>query len=234
MTGARRALVVLVLLLAGMGPGHAHGFLLIDVTVVTTNGNETVIDLVTDRAEAGLALVRAGRLDASLGPASGDEDADALTEEELRYAASLTPLLEDKRRIYEGALKTGLSWPACHNLGLIYLKMSDQELAPRVRTILLKKAVQNLTYAAHRNPLMAELWYHLAVAQQRLGNVLESLHAFDYAAKATGPRLQHDVARYRLCSFVSCCSRRYAGCGGGCIHMATAGKQQRKSNSGAQ
>ena len=118
--------------------------------------------------------------------ASGDEDADALTEEELRYAASLTPLLEDKRRIYEGALKTGLSWPACHNLGLIYLKMSDQELAPRVRTILLKKAVQNLTYAAHRNPLMAELWYHLAVAQQRLGNTLESLHAFDYAAKATG------------------------------------------------
>lgn len=77
MTGARRALVVLVLLLAGMGPGHAHGFLLIDVTVVTTNGNETVIDLVTDRAEAGLALVRAGRLDASLGPASGDEDTDA-------------------------------------------------------------------------------------------------------------------------------------------------------------
>jgi tetratricopeptide (TPR) repeat protein len=118
--------------------------------------------------------------------ASGTEDADALTEEELRYAASLTPLLEDKRRIYEGALKTGLSWPACHNLGLIYLKMSDQELTPRVRTVLLKKAVKNLTFAAHRNPLVAELWYHLAIGQQRLNNTLESLHAFDYAVKATG------------------------------------------------
>ncbi len=118
--------------------------------------------------------------------ADGTEDADALTEEELRYAASLTPLLEDKRRIYEGALQRGLSWPVCHNLGLIYLKMSDQELTSRVRTVLLKKAVKNLTYAAHRNPLSAELWYHLAIGQQRLGNTLESLYAFDYAVKATG------------------------------------------------
>ncbi len=126
--------------------------------------------------------------------AAGAEDANALTEEELRYAASLTPLLEDKRRIYEGALQTGLSWPACHNLGLIYLKMANQELTPRVRTILLKKAVTNLTYAAHRNPLDAELWYHLAIGQQRLGNTLESLHAFDYAAKATGkPELMRQL-----------------------------------------
>ncbi len=126
--------------------------------------------------------------------AQGTEDADVLTEEELRYAASLTPLLEDKRRIYEVALKTGLSWPACHNLGLIYLKMANQELTPRVRTILLKKAVKNLTYAAHRQPTMAELWYHLAIGQQRLGNTLEALHAYDYAAKATGkPELMRQL-----------------------------------------
>lgn len=126
--------------------------------------------------------------------AAGTEDADVLTEDELRYAASLTPLLEDKRRIYEGALQTGLSWPACHNLGLIYLKMADQELTPRVRTILLRKAVKNLTYAAHRNPLAADLWYHLAIGQQRLGNTLEALHAFDYAAKGTGkPELMRQL-----------------------------------------
>lgn len=118
--------------------------------------------------------------------ADGSESADALTEDELRYAASLTPLLEDKRRIYEGALKTGLSWPACHNLGVIYVLMAEKELSPRVRTVLLKKAVKNLTYAAHRNPLQAELWYHLATAQQRLGNTLEALHAYDYAAKGQG------------------------------------------------
>lgn len=117
---------------------------------------------------------------------NGQEAADALTEDELRYAASLTPLLEDKRRIYEGALKTGLSWPACHNLGLIYLLMAEKEQAARVRTVLLKKAVKNLTYAAHRNPAGAEGWYHLATAQQRLGNVLEGLHAYEYAAKGTG------------------------------------------------
>ncbi len=63
-----------------------------------------------------------------------------------------------------------------------------------MQTILLKKAVKNLTYAAHRNPLDAELWYHLAVGQQRLGNTLESLHAFDYAAKATGkPELMRQI-----------------------------------------
>lgn len=118
--------------------------------------------------------------------AKGEEEPDVLTEEELRYAASLTPLLEDKRRIYEGALQTGLSWPACHNLGLIYLQMADKELTPRVQKILLKKAVTNLTYAAHRNPTKAELWYHLATGQQRLGNNLEAMHAYDYAAKATG------------------------------------------------
>jgi hypothetical protein len=76
-SGPRRALLVLALLLAAIRPGHAHGFLLVDVIVATADGGRVEITIVTDRAEAGLAQIRAGRLAAELLPAAGEDEACA-------------------------------------------------------------------------------------------------------------------------------------------------------------
>jgi len=67
----------LALLLAAVRPGHAHGVLIINVTVATPDGGEVELTIVTDRAEAGLAQVRAGRLTLEQLPAPGDDAAQA-------------------------------------------------------------------------------------------------------------------------------------------------------------
>ena len=81
--------------------------------------------------------------------------------------------------------------------------MAQREVTPHVKEVLLSKAVRNLTFAAHRNPLSAELWYHLATGQEKLGNTLEALHAYDYAVKASGdatlmPQIFADKAALEL------------------------------------
>ena len=50
--------------------------------------------------------------------------ADQLSFEELMYAGSLTPSLEEKAAIYEAATKKGTNWNAHNNLGAAYLQMA--------------------------------------------------------------------------------------------------------------
>ncbi|GEO06769.1 hypothetical protein AAE02nite_44330 [Adhaeribacter aerolatus] len=112
-------------------------------------------------------------------------DKSALTEQELRYAATLTPLLAEKRKIYEAAIRTTDNWQAYHNLGVVYLLMAKQEHRPQLKSELLKKSAQNLIYASHRNPA-ANTFYHAASAHHLRGNALEALQAYDYAIKLGG------------------------------------------------
>ncbi len=51
----------------------------------------------------------------------GEASGDALTFEELMYAGSLTPSLEEKAAIYEAATKKGAYWNAHNNLGATYI-----------------------------------------------------------------------------------------------------------------
>jgi hypothetical protein len=51
----------------------------------------------------------------------GEAAADALTFEELMYAATLTPSLEEKAAIYEAATKKGAYWNAHNNLAATYI-----------------------------------------------------------------------------------------------------------------
>lgn len=49
---------------------------------------------------------------------------DGLSFEELMYAATLTPSLEEKAAIYSAATKKGSNWNAYNNLGATYLQMA--------------------------------------------------------------------------------------------------------------
>lgn len=56
--------------------------------------------------------------------AGGQANIDALSFEELMYAASLTPSLEEKASYYEAATKKGTNWNAHNNLGATYLQQA--------------------------------------------------------------------------------------------------------------
>lgn len=113
-------------------------------------------------------------------------DSDKLTDEELRYAATLTPLLSEKRIIYQAAAENTMKWQAFNNLGVVYVQMAQQAVKPATREKMLREAIVNLTYASHRNPT-AQLFYNLGSAQHMLGNHAEALQSYDYALKLGGP-----------------------------------------------
>ncbi|WP_205503254.1 tetratricopeptide repeat protein [Rufibacter psychrotolerans] len=113
-------------------------------------------------------------------------NADALTADEMQYAATLTPLLAEKRRIYESAVETYMNWQSLNNLGLVFFEQAQKELRPKVKKSLLEQAILNLRYAAHRNP-SAQLFYNLAVAHHQHGDALEALQSYDYAIRLGGP-----------------------------------------------
>ncbi|WP_310391714.1 tetratricopeptide repeat protein [Hymenobacter sp.] len=112
-------------------------------------------------------------------------EADALTPEELRYSAALTPLLAEKQRIYETAAANTASWEAFHNLGVVLLQRAEKEPTDKIRRAYLRRAAVNFTLAAHRNPT-AEFFYHAATAYHRAGDRLEALQNYDYAIKLGG------------------------------------------------
>ncbi|MBC8084574.1 MAG: tetratricopeptide repeat protein [Hymenobacter sp.] len=114
-------------------------------------------------------------------------EVDALTPEELRYSATLTPLLAEKQRIYETAAAATSRWEAYHNLAVVLLLRSEKEVSEKVRRAYLRRAGVNFTLAAHRNPT-ATMFYRVATAYHRAGDKLEALQNYDYAIKLGGPR----------------------------------------------
>ena len=114
-------------------------------------------------------------------------EADALTPEELRYSATLTPLLAEKQRIYETAAANTNSWEAFHNLGVVLLQRAEKEPTDKIQKAYYRRAAVNFTLAAHRNPT-AEFFYHAATAYHRAGDRLEALQNYDYAIKLGGAR----------------------------------------------
>ncbi len=114
-------------------------------------------------------------------------ETDALTPEELRYSATLTPLLVEKQRIYETAAANTNSWEAFHNLGVVLLQRAEKEPTDKIQKAYYRRAAVNFTLAAHRNPT-AEFFYHAATAYHRAGDRLEALQNYDYAIKLGGAR----------------------------------------------
>jgi tetratricopeptide (TPR) repeat protein len=116
-----------------------------------------------------------------------EADVDALTAEELRYSATLTPLLAEKQRIYELAAASTASWEAFYNLATVLALRAEKEPTERVQRNYYHRAAVNFTLAAHRHPT-AELFYRAAAAHHHAQEYLEALSDYDYAIKLGGPR----------------------------------------------
>jgi tetratricopeptide (TPR) repeat protein len=101
---------------------------------------------------------------------TGQAGIDALSFEELMYAATLTPSLEEKTAIYEAATKKGSNWNAHNNLGAAYLRAVIENPA---KTDLIDKAATQLEIAAKMNP-SSEVHANLASVALMKGNPYKS------------------------------------------------------------
>ena len=118
----------------------------------------------------------------------GTMKADTLSFEEMMYAATLTPSLEEKAAIYEAATKKGSNWNAHNNLGAVYIAQAIEN--PSNATALAAKAKAQLDIAARINAA-AEVHANLASVEMFGGNAYA---AYNHANKALGAGLRGDNA----------------------------------------
>jgi hypothetical protein len=114
--------------------------------------------------------------------------ADTLSFEELMYAATLTPSLDEKAAIYEAATKKGTNWNAHNNLGATYIAQAIEN--PTNAAGLADKAAAQLEIAAKLNEA-AEVHANLASVDLMKGNAYGS---YNHAKKALGAGLSGDNA----------------------------------------
>jgi len=134
-------------------------------------------------AKTEILTVKAKKTDAEMSVLAkqitkGEAAADALTFEELMYAATLTPSLEEKAAIYEAATKKGSNWNANNNLAATYIQMIIEN--PAKASELTEKASAQLDIAAKLKET-PEVLANLASIALMQGNPYKS---FNYAAKA--------------------------------------------------
>ncbi len=108
----------------------------------------------------------------------GEAAADALSFDELMYAATLTPSLEEKTAIYEAATKKGTNWSAHNNLGAAYIQMAIEN--PSNAADLTTKAAAQLEIAT-RLQETPEVNANMATITLWKGNPYK---AYSYATKA--------------------------------------------------
>jgi len=112
------------------------------------------------------------------GIAEGSEKAEKLNDKELSYAATLTPILEEREAIYKAATKKNDSWQAHNNLGATLLEMAAKVKGPQ-RISLADKAITHLQISKNKENT-AEANANLALAYQMKGN--SNLAALSLAA----------------------------------------------------
>lgn len=115
-------------------------------------------------------------------------NADALSFEELMYAGTLTPSLDEKAAIYEAATKKGTNWNAHNNLGAAYLQMAIEN--PGRASELASKAAAQLEIALRLRET-PEVDANLATLSLMQGNPYK---AGSYASKALNGA-NNDIAR---------------------------------------
>jgi hypothetical protein len=113
-------------------------------------------------------------------------NADTLSFEELMYAATLTPSLDEKAAIYEAATKKGTNWNAHNNLGATYIAQAIENSANAAA--LADKAQAQLEIAAKLNE-SPEVHANLASVDLIKGNAYS---AYNHARKAIGAGLSGD------------------------------------------
>ena len=120
-------------------------------------GQTEILTLKAKKSEAELSVMAKSIAEGSAKPG------DTLTDKELAYAATLTPILAEKEAIYLAATKKNDSWQSHNNLGATRLEMAKKVLDGSERTKMVDKAITNLEISRARMET-AEVYANLATA----------------------------------------------------------------------
>lgn len=115
---------------------------------------------------------------------AGTVSPDTLSMEELLYAATLTPSLEEREAIYQAAIRKEDTPKAHNNLGAVYLQMAANATSDAQRNELLERAI-NQFELANRQQESAETYNNLAVAYYMQGNTDRAYEAITRAETMT-------------------------------------------------
>jgi hypothetical protein len=110
---------------------------------------------------------------------------DSLSDRELAYAATLTPLPKEKESIYLAATKKNDSWQSHNNLGVIRLEMARKITDENERLKLVDKAITNLEISRARMET-AEVYANLASAYLMKADLAKIDEIFVKGQKLTG------------------------------------------------
>lgn len=120
-----------------------------------------------------------------------EASADTLSMEELLYAASLTPSLEEKAAIYLAATKKNDDSPVAHNnYGAVHLELAKNAEGAEMNN-LVQQAITQFEISLKKEET-AEAYSNLAVANAMLGNYEK---AYEAASKASEMQLSSDNER---------------------------------------
>lgn len=108
--------------------------------------------------------------------AEGSIDADTLSDEELSYAATLTPSLQEKEAIYKAATKKNDSWASHNNLGAVYLQMAKEATSESQKNQYVEMAITQFEISLNKQE-SAEVYNNLAVAYLLQGNKAKAVEA---------------------------------------------------------
>jgi len=120
-------------------------------------GQTEILTLKPKKSEAELSVMAKAIAEGTAKPE------DTLTDKELAYAATLTPILAEKEAIYLAATKKNDSWQSHNNLGAVRLEMAKKVADATERTKMVDKAITNLEISRARMET-AEVYANLATA----------------------------------------------------------------------
>lgn len=120
-------------------------------------GQTEILTLKPKKSEAELSVLAKAIAEGNARPG------DTLSDRELAYAATLTPVLAEKEAIYLAATKKNDSWQSHNNLGAVRLEMAKKLADQAERTKLVDKAITNLEISRARMET-AEVYANLATA----------------------------------------------------------------------
>lgn len=108
---------------------------------------------------------------------NGSEEGNALSEEELAFAASITPSLDEKVAIYEAQVSAYHSPLAHNNLGVAYLNQANRSLSIGEKNAILARARRSFE-EANENEENAYAYHNLGHIYLLSGDYISAYEAF--------------------------------------------------------
>lgn len=139
-------------------------------------GQTEILTLKPKKSEAQISLL-------AKAIAEGRPAGDTLSDKELAFAATMTPILEEKEGIFLAATKKNDSWASHNNLGAVRLEIA-KKLTGKARQEMVNKALVNLEISKTKME-NGEAYANLATAYLMAGDVIKAEDAFAKAQSLT-------------------------------------------------